>query len=77
MNVNWRKSTNDSEGRGNRNFTRLLELPFDLVGVFKEASRKLHLFFCLTRRVKNLKTICACKNNKGLINRPAKNILIP
>jgi hypothetical protein len=52
----------------NRNLMRLSEQLLELISVFKEASKKLHVDFSLEiSRLNNLKTICACQESTDLI----------
>jgi hypothetical protein len=50
MNVHWRKSTNERQGKPKQ--MRLSEQSLELVSVFKEASRTLY-FFSLSRQAEN------------------------
>ncbi len=66
MNVHWRNSTNESEGKPEQNFDAAYGTIFRVVFSRKQAEI-LHLFFCLTSQAKSFKTISACSESTALI----------
>jgi hypothetical protein len=49
MNVHWRNSVNESEGKPDQNLMRLTELSLELLRVFKEASRNFTFIFLFNK----------------------------
>jgi hypothetical protein len=65
MNVHWRKSTNERQGKPKQKFVAAFGTIFKIV---KEASKKFILsFIFLTRLIENLITICAGTESTDLI----------
>jgi hypothetical protein len=62
MNVHWRNSTNESEGKPEQKFDAAYGTTKS-VSSFKEAS----IFFFLISQTKSLKTISACSRSTDLI----------
>jgi hypothetical protein len=63
MNVNWKKSTNESKGKPEQKFDAAFRT---IVRISKQAKIS-YLFFSGTRQAINLKTISACTESTDLI----------
>jgi hypothetical protein len=57
MNVQWRKSTNEREGKPEQKFDGFGTI-FRNSKCFKKSMQKLYIYFLLNRQAKHLKTIC-------------------
>jgi hypothetical protein len=65
MNVHWRKSTNERQGKPKQKFVATFET---ILKIVKEASKNfIFIFIFLTRLIENLKTICAGTESTDLI----------
>jgi hypothetical protein len=66
MNLCWRKSTNEREGKPEQKFDAAFETNFRIVKCFQRSKHAeiLHLFFSLTRQIKNVKFIVCVQKYK-------------